>query len=358
MQILPNGNVFVGWGSSPEFSEYTPSGRQIFSGTFEIPVNSYRAYRFPWTATPKTQASLGLAPQPNGDLKVYASWNGATQVARWAVMGGQNHTALGWFDTGSRTGFETVRTIHSEPRYLAVKALDAHGDVLSTSPTHADPAHVAIFNVARFVSPKGVGAVPVGCFTGHKCSIRLTLSSGNSVLARGGPTTINPGTGGLVGFGLSSSGRSQLAHAAGHRLGVQVTIQDSSGARATAPLTLIPYTTSGSGPQQSASQSPTIQIADNQDYVDAGGLGAILSACYASSACHPKVTLSAGGQVIGTTQRTQHLGTQELGNVFFELNQTGQAMLAHASGNQLAAQIKLTNGSATATGQIDLIRYS
>jgi hypothetical protein len=26
MQLLPNGNYFVGWGTEPDFSEYTPGG--------------------------------------------------------------------------------------------------------------------------------------------------------------------------------------------------------------------------------------------------------------------------------------------------------------------------------------------
>ncbi|MFL5823068.1 MAG: arylsulfotransferase family protein [Solirubrobacteraceae bacterium] len=358
MQTLPNGNVFVGWGSSPEFSEYTSSGRQIFSGSFLIPINSYRAYRFPWTGHPTTRPSLALAPQSNGNLKVYASWNGATQVARWKVLGGAARTTLGWFDTRGRTGFETVSTLHSEPRYLAVQALDSGGNVLATSPAHRDPAHVAIFGPEAFVPTSGgYGAIPVGCFTGHDCHIALKINSGSSVIAHGSQS-VTPATGRLVYFTLSSAGQSRLAHSSSHRLPVQVSIRDSSGAKASTSMTLIPYTISGPAPPQSVSQSPTIQIARTNSFVSSSGLGSILSACYAPTACHPNATVSMGGTVIGTTRRTQHLGTQELGDVFFQLNQTGQSMLAHAPGNQLGAQIKLTNGGATATGQIDLIRYS
>src|SRR5205085_6318665 len=45
-EVLPNHNVFVGWGGAPDFSEYTPSGRQIFNGSFAQGVGSYRALRF------------------------------------------------------------------------------------------------------------------------------------------------------------------------------------------------------------------------------------------------------------------------------------------------------------------------
>ena len=46
-QTLPNGNVFVGWGAEPDFSEYTPGGHQIFNVSFAPPDESYRALRSP-----------------------------------------------------------------------------------------------------------------------------------------------------------------------------------------------------------------------------------------------------------------------------------------------------------------------
>jgi hypothetical protein len=58
VQRLPNHNVFVGWGSEPEFSEFTPGGRQIFNGNFAVGVNTYRAYRFPWVGRPDTPPAL------------------------------------------------------------------------------------------------------------------------------------------------------------------------------------------------------------------------------------------------------------------------------------------------------------
>ncbi len=51
-QTLLSGNVFVGWGAEPDFSEYTPSGKQIFSASFAAPVTSYRAFRYPWRRSP------------------------------------------------------------------------------------------------------------------------------------------------------------------------------------------------------------------------------------------------------------------------------------------------------------------
>ena len=49
-QLLPNGDLFTGWGSLPELSESSPSGELVFDALFPEGVNSYRAYRLPWHA--------------------------------------------------------------------------------------------------------------------------------------------------------------------------------------------------------------------------------------------------------------------------------------------------------------------
>ncbi len=47
-QTTPQGNVVVGWGALPYFSEFSPSGNLIFNAEFPAGVNTYRAYQFPW----------------------------------------------------------------------------------------------------------------------------------------------------------------------------------------------------------------------------------------------------------------------------------------------------------------------
>jgi hypothetical protein len=137
-QLLPNRDLFVGWGADPEFSEYTPSGRQILDGSFVLGVNTYRAYRFPWTSDPATHPSVAAASS-SGAVNVYASWNGATRVARWRVLAGANPSALATTTTASRTGFETMIDLSGHPGYVAVQALDSAGTVLGSSPTIAVP---------------------------------------------------------------------------------------------------------------------------------------------------------------------------------------------------------------------------
>ena len=51
-QLLRDGDLFVGWGALPYFSEFSPSGKLIFNAEFPAGVNTYRAYRLPWTLPP------------------------------------------------------------------------------------------------------------------------------------------------------------------------------------------------------------------------------------------------------------------------------------------------------------------
>jgi hypothetical protein len=47
-QPTPRGNLVVGWGALPYFSEFNPAGNLIFNAELPAGVNTYRAYQFPW----------------------------------------------------------------------------------------------------------------------------------------------------------------------------------------------------------------------------------------------------------------------------------------------------------------------
>ncbi len=49
-QTTPNGDLFVGWGALPYFSEFDPAGQLVFNAEFPTGVNTYRAYLLPWQA--------------------------------------------------------------------------------------------------------------------------------------------------------------------------------------------------------------------------------------------------------------------------------------------------------------------
>jgi hypothetical protein len=133
VQLLPNGNVFVGWGFSPTFSEYTQSGREIFRAYFRSPIQSYRAFRDHWSGEPSWPPSIDVKPAGGGKIIVYASWNGATKVVRWRVMAGASKTSLKHVAGAPRRGFETPIAFHTKERYVEVQALGASGRVLGSS---------------------------------------------------------------------------------------------------------------------------------------------------------------------------------------------------------------------------------
>jgi outer membrane protein assembly factor BamB len=50
-QTTPGGNLFVGWGSLPYISEFSPSGKLLFNAELPAGVSTYRAYLLPWGPT-------------------------------------------------------------------------------------------------------------------------------------------------------------------------------------------------------------------------------------------------------------------------------------------------------------------
>jgi hypothetical protein len=134
VQRLANHNLFVGWGTPRSyFSEYTPSGRQVFSGSMHSPVESYRAYRSNWVGEPLWRPAIAVRKSSaTGRDRVYMSWNGATRVVKWRIEAGP--AAQGRFTTITRVpwkGFETSTSVRaSTGPYFRVQALDASGKLL------------------------------------------------------------------------------------------------------------------------------------------------------------------------------------------------------------------------------------
>jgi hypothetical protein len=133
VELLHNGKVFVGWGSRPYFTEYAAGGARVFGGSFPVGVQSYRAYRFSnWVGKPLQPPAIAVRSSSTaGRDYVYASWNGATRVARWQVLGSSSKggafrklgSAVKW------SSFET-RIQTTKATYFKVEALDSRGHVL------------------------------------------------------------------------------------------------------------------------------------------------------------------------------------------------------------------------------------
>jgi hypothetical protein len=59
-QLLSDGDSFVGWGEEPYFTEFGPTGQILFEGRIPYPGQSYRAFRFPWSATPAARPAVAV----------------------------------------------------------------------------------------------------------------------------------------------------------------------------------------------------------------------------------------------------------------------------------------------------------
>ena len=132
-QHLPHGGSLVGWGSQRYFTEFDAAGGVLWDARVAIGFESYRAYRAPWVGAPRSRPAV--AGVRSGDaMTVYASWNGATEVARWEVLAGGADGALAPVANAPRSGFETAIPVAARTTFVAVRALAADGSVLGTSP--------------------------------------------------------------------------------------------------------------------------------------------------------------------------------------------------------------------------------
>ncbi len=133
LQRIPGGNVFVGFGSTPFFSEFSQRGRLLFDASLPVDDGSYRMYRFPWTATPSTPPAVAAQRTGPSGVSVYASWNGATKVAKWRILAGPSAGALTRVATVPKRSFETRVDLNTTATTFAVRALDSKGRVLGRS---------------------------------------------------------------------------------------------------------------------------------------------------------------------------------------------------------------------------------
>jgi hypothetical protein len=131
LQQLANGDQFLGWGQQPYFTEFDRAGQVVFDGRFVDANSTYRAYRFLWRARPASVPVIA-AIASGGTTTAYVSWNGATAVAAWRILGGNDPARLRPVATVPRRGFETQAQVPDTP-YLAAQALDRRGRVLSVS---------------------------------------------------------------------------------------------------------------------------------------------------------------------------------------------------------------------------------
>ena len=135
MQLLEDGNVFIGWGEVPRVSEFERSGRLVFDAVLGEKYQSYRAFRLPWSGVPAEAPAIAVSRNGRGGTTAYASWNGATDVRTWQLLAGRQATALTPVSSTAARGFESALHSASAGPFFALQALDSSGATLGQSQT-------------------------------------------------------------------------------------------------------------------------------------------------------------------------------------------------------------------------------
>ena len=132
MQALDNGNVMIGWGSEPYFTEFGPNGQIELDVRLPDGGQNYRAFRLPWHGRPSLPPTA-VYRYRKGKGPVYVSWNGATDVAAWRLDAGPKPAALRRGTRVARQGFETALRTTPGDKWARAVALDSSGRVLGRS---------------------------------------------------------------------------------------------------------------------------------------------------------------------------------------------------------------------------------
>ena len=149
IQVLPNGNVHVGWGGQPGWSEFSANGTMLSHAILSRGVpESYRSFKYEWTGRPLMRPKIlpycaKCAFGDDAPLIAYVSWNGDTRVRQWRFHVSSSTAHGPWIPAGTfdRDGFETRAALRLDALsaiapfapWVSVEGLDANGEVLGDS---------------------------------------------------------------------------------------------------------------------------------------------------------------------------------------------------------------------------------
>lgn len=116
IQILENGNVFIGWGSNPVISEHLFNGTIVFEAS--LPHVTYKAYKSKYKGYPRENMSILSVYNGSSDITtLHISWNGASQVEQWNIYSGDFITCT------PKSGFETTVHIQGFKKQIEIDAI-------------------------------------------------------------------------------------------------------------------------------------------------------------------------------------------------------------------------------------------
>jgi hypothetical protein len=112
-------------------TEFGPQGKALLDLRFaRRGADSYRAYRFAWVGRPHSKPAIAV----EGNT-LYASWNGATEVKSWQLLGGAEKDKLRPLLDVEKDGFETAISLPANAAWISVRALDRLGRSMARSAT-------------------------------------------------------------------------------------------------------------------------------------------------------------------------------------------------------------------------------
>ncbi|KAK5173554.1 uncharacterized protein LTR77_002235 [Saxophila tyrrhenica] len=130
-----NGNGFIGYGTVPVVREFGSDGKLLWQGQFGdySAVMCYRGFKMEWHGTPKNWDPIALIENPRIHTpRVYASWNGATEITGWAVFAGKKKDSLKSIGVAKKEGFETVFKLDKKMKCVQVGAI-RNGEIIRNS---------------------------------------------------------------------------------------------------------------------------------------------------------------------------------------------------------------------------------
>ncbi|EEY18402.1 conserved hypothetical protein [Verticillium alfalfae VaMs.102] len=138
--LRKSGNVLVGWGHTPAFTEFSSAGKalcDVHIGAVHLArlgwCKNYRTFKYPWVGKPKTRPTVVVKPKEGA---LYVSWNGATQVDQWRLQSSTEPGGKRFADHEviTKESFETKFEIPKEAaEYVRVAAMDLDGTIFATS---------------------------------------------------------------------------------------------------------------------------------------------------------------------------------------------------------------------------------
>lgn len=169
MQVLQDspepGNVVLGYGNEPAWTEFSSNGTVLFDislgpvGHNRRSADNYRALKVNWTGIPTWNPRIASGPSSQYDFNknrslfevrrqdeegnylenntAYFSWNGATEISHWILLASNDSTKLNvsshYYATVSKTGFETSFVVGDATKYVQALAVDAQGAVIGAT---------------------------------------------------------------------------------------------------------------------------------------------------------------------------------------------------------------------------------